>query len=146
MDEKDVELLLNGGNLVIRGEMKSETEDKERQFSERFYGRFERQIQVGADIEEDKVEAWFNSGVLKVTLPKTGRARTQSKTHCHQNPNQTLMLVPRGSWGASGASCRVKPAAGKPGASPGVPVSRSEGIAEPLANAREVDAALTQTP
>src|ERR1700756_5757429 len=29
MEEKDVELLLSDGNLVLRGEMKSEMEDKE---------------------------------------------------------------------------------------------------------------------
>ena len=33
MAEKDVEVLLNDGNLIIRGEMKSEAEDKERQFN-----------------------------------------------------------------------------------------------------------------
>ena len=36
MEDEDVEVLFNDSNLIIRGEMKSETEDKERQFSERF--------------------------------------------------------------------------------------------------------------
>ena len=79
MEEKDVELLFGDGNLIVRGEMKSETEDKERQFSERFYGRFERRIPVGMDIEESKIEASFKNGVLKVTLPKTERAQTKAK-------------------------------------------------------------------
>ncbi len=69
MEEKDVELLFDDGNLIVRGEVKSETEDKERQFSERFYGRFERRIPVGMAIEESKIEASFKNGVLKVTLP-----------------------------------------------------------------------------
>lgn len=42
LEEKDIEVLLDEGVLTLRGEKKSETEDKERQFSERFYGRFER--------------------------------------------------------------------------------------------------------
>ncbi len=88
MEEKDVELLLNDGNLILRGEMKSETEDKERQFSKRYYGRFERQIPVGMDIEENKVEAWFNSGVLKVTLPKTERAQTKAKRIAINSPTK----------------------------------------------------------
>lgn len=88
MEEKDVELLLNDGNLIIRGEMKSETEDKERQFSERFYGRFERQIPVGADIEENKVEASFKNGVLKVTLPKTERSQAKAKRIAINTPTK----------------------------------------------------------
>jgi len=79
MEEKDVELLMDDGNLIVRGEMKSETEDKERQFSERFYGRFERRIPVGMDIEENKIEASFKNGVLKVILPKTERAQSKAK-------------------------------------------------------------------
>jgi HSP20 family protein len=65
--------------LTLRGEKKSETEDKERQFSERFYGRFERQISVGPDIEQDKVNASFKNGVLNVILPKTERAQSKAK-------------------------------------------------------------------
>ena len=79
MEEKDVELLMDDGNLIVRGEMKSESEDKERQFSERFYGRFERRIPVGMDIEENKIEASFKNGVLKVILPKTERAQSKAK-------------------------------------------------------------------
>jgi HSP20 family protein len=79
MEEKDVELLLRDGNLIIRGEMKRETEEKERQWSERFYGRFERQIPVGYDIEEEKVAATFKNGVLRVTCPKSERAQEKAK-------------------------------------------------------------------
>jgi HSP20 family protein len=79
LEEKDVEVSLSDGTLIIRGEKKSEVEDKDRQFCERFYGRFERQIPVGLDVEEDKVEASFKNGVLKVTLPKSERAQAKAK-------------------------------------------------------------------
>jgi HSP20 family protein len=88
MEEKDVELLFDDGNLIVRGEMKSETEDKERQFSERFYGRFERRIPVGVDIDESKIEAQFKNGVLKVTLPKTERAQTKAKRIAINTPTK----------------------------------------------------------
>jgi HSP20 family protein len=42
MEEKDIEVLLDDGYLTLRGERTSQTEDKTKQFSERFYGRFER--------------------------------------------------------------------------------------------------------
>lgn len=79
LDEKDVELLISDGRLILRGEKKAEVEDKDRQFSERFYGRFERQIPLGVDIAEDKVEASFKNGVLKVTLPKGVAAQAKMK-------------------------------------------------------------------
>jgi HSP20 family protein len=88
MEEKDVELLFDDGNLIVRGEMKSEMEDKERQFSERFYGQFERRIPVGMDIEESKIEASFKNGVLKVTLPKTAPAQTKAKRIAINTPTK----------------------------------------------------------
>lgn len=79
MDEKDIEVLFDDGVLTLRGEKRSETEDKERQFSERTYGRFERRIPLGYEVEEDKIDARFKNGVLSVTLPKTVKAQSQAK-------------------------------------------------------------------
>jgi HSP20 family protein len=79
LEEKDVEVLLEDGMLTLRGEKRAETEDKERQFSERFYGRFERRFPLGAEVEEDKVSATFANGVLTVTLPKTPREQSKAK-------------------------------------------------------------------
>jgi HSP20 family protein len=79
LDEKDVEVLMQDGVLTIRGEKKSEVEDKERAFSERYYGRFERRIPLGQDIDEDKVEAAFKNGVLTVTMPRSAQASSHVK-------------------------------------------------------------------
>jgi HSP20 family protein len=79
MNEKDVEVLMQDGVLTLRGEKKSEVEDKERAFSERTYGRFERRIPLGQDVDEDKVEAAFKNGVLTITVPKTAQAASQTK-------------------------------------------------------------------
>ncbi|MER8553098.1 Hsp20/alpha crystallin family protein [Mesorhizobium sp. M1217] len=79
MDEKDIELLLDDGVLTLRGEKREETEDKDRQFSERFYGRFERRIPLGYEVDEGKVNAAFRNGVLSVPLPKTERAQGKAK-------------------------------------------------------------------
>jgi HSP20 family protein len=79
MDEKDVEVLVDEDVLTIRGEKKAETEDKERRFSERYYGRFERVIPLPFAVEQDKVAASFNNGVLTVTLPKSAKAEEKAK-------------------------------------------------------------------
>jgi HSP20 family protein len=79
MDEKDIEVLVDNDVLTIRGEKKSETEDKDRRFSERYYGRFERRIPLSWEVDEDKIEASFRNGVLTVTLPKSAESRPQVK-------------------------------------------------------------------
>ncbi|KAB0266115.1 Hsp20/alpha crystallin family protein [Microvirga brassicacearum] len=77
MDEKDIEVLMNDGILTIRGEKRSEVEDKARSFSERSYGRFERRIPLPWEVEEDKIQASFRNGVLAIALPKSPRAAEQ---------------------------------------------------------------------
>jgi len=79
LEEKDIEVMLDDGVLTLKGEKRSETEDKDRQFSERFYGSFERRIPLGYEVEDDKVDARFKNGVLTVTLPKTERAQAKAK-------------------------------------------------------------------
>jgi HSP20 family protein len=76
LEEKDVQVELANGVLTLTGEKKTESEDKERRFSERTYGRFERRIPVD-DVDEDKVSASFKNGVLTVKMPKL--PQTQSK-------------------------------------------------------------------
>ncbi len=79
LEKKDVEVLLENGALTLRGEKRAESQDNARQFSERYYGRFERVIPIGDDIDEDKVDASFKNGVLTVTLPKSEQARSRVK-------------------------------------------------------------------
>jgi HSP20 family protein len=79
LEEKDVEVLLDNDVLTLRGEKRSESEDKSRQFSERYYGQFERRIALGTEVEEDKVEARFKNGVLTITMPKPERALSRTK-------------------------------------------------------------------
>ena len=66
----------SGGTLVISGEKKTELEDKDRLFSERYYGSFERRIPVD-DVDEDKVSASFRNGVLTVTLPRVADVKSK---------------------------------------------------------------------
>jgi HSP20 family protein len=75
LDEKDVSLEIANGVLSISGEKKTESEDKARRFSERYYGRFERRIPL-QDIEEDKASAAFKNGVLTITVPKSAEAKS----------------------------------------------------------------------
>lgn len=84
LDEKDVSLEIANGVLSISGEKKSETEDKARRFSERYYGRFERRIPL-EDIDQDKVSAAFKNGVLTITVPKSAEAKNVRRIAINRN-------------------------------------------------------------
>ena len=79
LEEKDVEVLLAEGVLTVRGEKKGETEDKDRHFSEHYYGRFERRVALPSEVDEDKIQASFKNGVLTVTMPKSAKAQERVK-------------------------------------------------------------------
>jgi HSP20 family protein len=81
MDEKDVSVTLNNGILTLKGEKKSEREEKKDDYHlmERSYGSFQRSFQVSDTVDGEKVRAAFEKGVLKVTLPKRPEAMKAEK-------------------------------------------------------------------
>ena len=68
VDPKDVEISLEATQLVIRGERKSEREEKNG-YREVRYGKFERRFTVPKGIDAEKAEARYDNGVLALTLP-----------------------------------------------------------------------------
>jgi HSP20 family protein len=81
LDEKNVEVKLANGTLIISGEKKDERENKEKDyyFSERRYGSFKRAFRVPDGVDTNKIEAAFDKGVLTVRLPKTEQAQQAEK-------------------------------------------------------------------
>ena len=77
LDEKDIEVTVQDGNLVIHGERKEETEEKKEDYyySERTYGVFARTLPLPTGVDADKVKATFKNGVLEVHLPKAKEAK-----------------------------------------------------------------------
>jgi HSP20 family protein len=77
MSEKDVELTLANGNLVIKGEKKDEREERKADYylSERRYGSFVRAFELPPSVDASKIEASFAKGVLTIKLPKTAEAQ-----------------------------------------------------------------------
>lgn len=74
LDEKDVDLSVEEGVLTLRGEKRADIEDRDRGYSERSYGRFERRIGLPSGIDREKATATFRNGVLSVRLPRTEAA------------------------------------------------------------------------
>lgn len=80
MDEKDIQVTLSGDTLTIKGEKKTEMEEKKEgaYHSERYYGTFRRMVPLPAEVEADKVTATFRKGVLTITLPKAKAAEAEA--------------------------------------------------------------------
>ena len=77
LEAKDVNVTVSGNLLTIKGEKKKEEEEKDEHHycSERYYGSFQRVFQLPTSVQADKVEATFDKGVLKVTIPKAEEAK-----------------------------------------------------------------------
>ena len=72
MKPEEVKVELRDGALWITGEKKEEKEEKGKTFHriERRAGAFRRGFTLPTEVEEGKVEAKFEGGVLHITLPK----------------------------------------------------------------------------
>jgi HSP20 family protein len=72
MDAKDINISVAGDLLTIKGEKKSEREEKEENYHlvERSYGAFSRSLALPAAVDLEKIEAKYDKGVLTVTCPK----------------------------------------------------------------------------
>jgi HSP20 family protein len=72
MDATEINISVSGDVLTIKGEKKSEREEKEENYHlvERGYGSFSRSLTLPAAVDVDKIEAKYDKGVLTVTCPK----------------------------------------------------------------------------
>lgn len=80
LSEDDLEITLDDRSLIIKGEKKAEKEEKDKGYHlvERSYGAFYRRLPLPAAVEDDKVEAAFDKGVLHVTLKKSKQSREKT--------------------------------------------------------------------
>lgn len=78
MNKDDVDIEIENGVLAIRGEKKEERKEEQkgrRYVYERQYGSFLRSFTLPRSVDQDRIRARFDNGVLTVTLPKTEQAR-----------------------------------------------------------------------
>lgn len=81
MSEKDIELELHDGMLTLKGEKRSERDEKKDDYhvTERSFGSVRRSIRVPDGVDEGKISADFKNGVLTVTLPKSKEAQKKAR-------------------------------------------------------------------
>jgi HSP20 family protein len=84
IDEKDIDVRVEGNTLTVHGERKIEKEEKEENFRriERQYGNFTRSFTLPSSVDPEQVSAHYDKGVLKINLAKKAEAKPkQIKVH-----------------------------------------------------------------
>jgi HSP20 family protein len=79
--QDEIEVAIDDGMLTIRGEKRIERseEKQDQRVVERMFGRFQRTLQLPFQPDADKVDARFENGVLKVTIPKEDQAKDTTR-------------------------------------------------------------------
>jgi HSP20 family protein len=88
VEEKDVSVTLANGLLTIKGEKKDEREEKGETYyrSERSFGAFERALRLPDTVDDSRIEARFDKGVLTITAPKRPEAvKAERKIEIRKN-------------------------------------------------------------
>jgi HSP20 family protein len=77
LDLKDIEIYVTGQNqLTIKGERRVAAPEKSVQHrQERGFGKFVRTLTLPSPVDENKVEARLENGLLLIRLPKHERAK-----------------------------------------------------------------------
>lgn len=74
---EDVSVELHENQLTISGKRESQEEEKDKTFHrvERRYGEFRRVVSLPTQVDEHKIAAQYQNGVLKISLPKSEKLK-----------------------------------------------------------------------
>ncbi|HEX3625438.1 MAG TPA: Hsp20/alpha crystallin family protein [Verrucomicrobiae bacterium] len=79
MKREEINVSIQGRDLVISGERKSETKSQESEVhrAERYFGKFQRAVSLPVAVSAQGVQAEYKDGVLTVTLPKSEESKAK---------------------------------------------------------------------
>ncbi|HEX4835398.1 MAG TPA: Hsp20/alpha crystallin family protein [bacterium] len=80
IDPKQVDITVTNDAITLKGEMKHEEEQKNRQYYRRElrYGAFSRTLPLGTEVKSAEATAIYKNGVLEVKIPKSERVKPAS--------------------------------------------------------------------
>ena len=81
VEREDLDVSVENNRLTIRGERREEREvesdDREYLRSERIYGTFQRTFALPENVDHEDIQAEYEDGVLKVSIPAAQHALKQ---------------------------------------------------------------------
>jgi HSP20 family protein len=80
VNQKEIDLRIEDNTLVLRGERKFAHEERKEDFLriERTYGSFQRTFRLPSTVDQSRVKATHDDGVLQVVLLKKENSRPQA--------------------------------------------------------------------
>lgn len=77
--KKDLKISVKKEKLIVQGEKKEEKKRGDESYLrvERSYGKFMRSITLPMEVDQSKIAAQCNNGVLKIILPKEKRGKAK---------------------------------------------------------------------
>ena len=81
MKKEDFKINLENNILTISAEMEDEKNEEGKNYTRKefYYGSFSRSFTLPRTINLDKIQADYQNGILKITLPKKEEARVEVK-------------------------------------------------------------------
>lgn len=79
-DKKDIDINLDNGYLTVSASHDENLDDSDKNYirKERTYVKASRQFYLG-EVDEEKIKAEFNNGILKIVVPKKEEIETKRK-------------------------------------------------------------------
>jgi HSP20 family protein len=80
LKKEEVQVELDDGALVIRGETRSENEIKEDRYyrMERSFGSFYRRIPLSFEVKSEQIQATMKDGVLELRIPRPAETKPEA--------------------------------------------------------------------
>jgi len=81
LGEKDFEVTVSGDLLMLKGEKKAEQEQRngDAYYMERRYGSFSRSVRLPFEVQDEKIDAHYEKGVLTIRVPKPTDMQRQAR-------------------------------------------------------------------
>ncbi|WP_305909681.1 Hsp20/alpha crystallin family protein [Methylomarinum sp. Ch1-1] len=82
LEEKDLNIKLNGRRLSIEGNKQEASEDQDKSFYriERRYGAFQRVLSLPDDADADHIKASMKNGLLTMRIPREQQPNSDTRT------------------------------------------------------------------
>jgi len=75
--KEEVKINVEDNVLRIHGERKEEKEGRHQHYSEIFYGSFTCEFPLPSSVDNSKIKAHYENGVLNITIPKSAESKTK---------------------------------------------------------------------